>query len=68
MGLPILGDIDNIYKITRDMVWNFRETNYFGENMVIVGCGNVNHNQLVELSEKHFANIKRRNTIPIENT
>lgn len=43
MGMPILGDIDNIYEITREMVVDFRETNYFGENMVIVGTGNVNH-------------------------
>jgi len=43
MGMPILGDIDNIYEITRDMVVDFQKTNYYGENMVIVGSGNVNH-------------------------
>jgi len=67
MGLPILGDIDNIYQITREMVTDFRETNYFGENMVIVGCGNVNHKELVELSEKYFSNMPRRSQKPIPN-
>jgi predicted Zn-dependent peptidase len=43
MGQPILGDIDNIRQITRDMVVDFHATNYFGENMVIVGTGNVPH-------------------------
>lgn len=43
MGQPILGDIDNIYQIKRDMVVDFHKTNYFGENIVIVGTGAINH-------------------------
>lgn len=43
MGQPILGDIDNIYEINQDMVVDFHTTNYFGENMVIVGTGNIKH-------------------------
>ena len=43
MGSPILGEIDNIYRINRDMVANFHSANYFGQNMVIVGTGNINH-------------------------
>jgi len=36
------------------MVTDFHHTNYFGENIVIVGTGNVNHQVLVDLSERHF--------------
>ena len=43
MGQPILGDIDNIRQINRDMVVDFHQRNYFGENMVIVGAGAVDH-------------------------
>ena len=43
MGQPILGDIDNIRQINRDMVVDFHVTNYFGENMVIVGTGKIDH-------------------------
>lgn len=43
MGQPILGDIDNIRQINRDMVVNFKTANYFGENMVIVGTGAIEH-------------------------
>lgn len=43
MGQPILGDIDNIKSITRDMVVDFHQTNYFGENIVIVGTGKIEH-------------------------
>ena len=51
MGQPILGDIDNIREITRDMIVDFHSRNYFGENMVIVGAGAIGHNQLVDLVE-----------------
>ena len=43
MGQPILGDIDNIKQINRDMVVDFHRANYYGENMVIVGTGGISH-------------------------
>lgn len=43
MGQPILGDIDNIRAITRDMVVDFHKRFYFGENLVVVGTGNIDH-------------------------
>ena len=49
MGQPILGDIDNIYSINRDMIVDFHNANYYGDNMVIVATGNVNHDEVVEL-------------------
>lgn len=42
------------------MVVNFHADNYYGENMVIVGTGAVEHQQLVDLSEQHFGKLKRR--------
>ena len=43
MGQPILGDIDNIRQITREMIMDFHKRNYFGENIVIVGSGAIQH-------------------------
>lgn len=43
MGQPILGDIDNIRQINREMVTDFHARNYFGENIVIVGSGAIAH-------------------------
>jgi mitochondrial-processing peptidase subunit beta len=60
MGQPILGDIDNIRQINREMVVDFHSTNYFGENMVIVGTGAIEHQQLVDLAEQHFGNVQRK--------
>lgn len=67
MGQPILGDIDNIRSINRDMVVDFHATNYFGENMVIVGTGAIEHQQLVDLAEKYFSNVPRKSSRPIPN-
>ena len=60
MGQPILGDIDNIRMINREMVTDFHERNYFGENVVIVGAGAIGHEQLVDLVEQHFASLPRK--------
>lgn len=64
MGQPILGDIDNIRMLNRDMVTNFKAANYYGNNMVIVGTGAVDHQQLVDLAEKHFSSIPRTSNVP----
>jgi len=65
MGQPILGDIDNIRNINRDQVIDFKHRNYFGENMVIVGTGAIDHQQLVDLAEQHFATVPRTNSLPL---
>jgi processing peptidase subunit beta len=49
------------------MVVDFQQTNYFGDNMVVVGTGNVNHDQLVDLVDKHFSTIPKKNPKPINN-
>ena len=54
MGLPILGKIQNMYSITRDMIVDYHRSNYYGKNVTVIGVGNVNHNELTELSEKYF--------------
>lgn len=68
MGQPILGDIDNIRQINRDMVVDFHRRNYYGENMVVVGSGAIDHQQLVDLVEQHFASMPRNTTLPKNST
>ena len=68
MGLPILGEITNINSITRDMIVEFHHNHYYGENMVIVGTGNVKHDEIVDMAEEKFGKVsklwpgQRRNT------
>ncbi len=54
--------------INRDMVVDFHHTNYFGENIVIVGTGKIEHQQLVDLSERYFSNLPRKAPKPIVGT
>ena len=54
MGMPILGEIENIFNVTSDMVVDFWKRNYFGENIVIVGAGNIQLNKLSDLAWEHF--------------
>jgi len=43
MGLPILGSIHNIQNISRDMVVEYHDNYYKGENIVVVGTGSLDH-------------------------
>ena len=61
MGLPILGVIENIHRISRDMIVDFHQRMYYGENLMVVGTGNIEHQQLVDLTEQHFGRLQRTN-------
>ena len=43
MSLPILGKINNMYSIDRDMIVNYHKANYYGGNFIVVGGGGINH-------------------------
>ena len=49
------------------MVVDFHDTNYFGDNMCIIGTGNVDHQQLVDLSEKYFHTLPKKAPRKINN-
>jgi len=59
MGQPILGDVDNIYSVTQDMVKEYHATHYVGKNMVIVGVGNLNHKEFVDQVANSFGNMSK---------
>jgi processing peptidase subunit beta len=60
LGRTILGSVDNIKSITRNDILNYVQTHYTAPRMVICGAGAVDHEQLVSLSRKLFANIPSR--------
>ena len=43
MGQPSKGDRDNVHSLKVDHLRDFHSTNYFGDNLVVVGAGNINH-------------------------
>jgi predicted Zn-dependent peptidase len=58
MGQPILGDIDNINNVTKDMVKEYHATHYIEKNLIIVGTGNINQKEFVDMEAKKFGNMK----------
>jgi predicted Zn-dependent peptidase len=46
-----------MYSIDRDMITRYKAANYFGKNLIVVGGGNVNHNELCRLMDKHFGHM-----------
>ncbi|KAM0720595.1 hypothetical protein Q7P37_004731 [Cladosporium fusiforme] len=57
LGRTILGPQENIRSIQRTDLENYIKTNYTADRMVLVGSGGVPHEQLVDLAEKHFAQL-----------
>jgi processing peptidase subunit alpha/processing peptidase subunit beta len=60
MALPILGKINNMYTIDRDVVVKFHKANYFGENLIVVGCGDIKHDELCKFVLESFQKLPRK--------
>ena len=58
MGQPALGDIDNVNNVTPEMIKEFHSNYYTGENLVVVGTGNINHQEFVDQVSTSFGKIK----------
>lgn len=57
LGRTILGPEENIRSISKADIEEYVNTHYIAPRMVVAGAGAVNHDQLVELSEKHFGSV-----------
>ena len=68
LGRTILGPAKNIKSISRDDLVHYINTHYKGPRMVLAGAGGVNHKDLCDMAEKHFAKIGVNvpNEIPID--
>ncbi|XP_042903417.1 cytochrome b-c1 complex subunit 1, mitochondrial [Parasteatoda tepidariorum] len=55
LGKSILGPSENIKTITADDLTFYVRNNFLSSRMALVGSGNINHNDLVKLAEKHFS-------------
>lgn len=58
LGRTILGPKENIASIQRPDLVDYISTNYTADRMVLVSAGGIPHQQLVELAEKNFSNLK----------
>jgi len=58
LGRPILGPPAFIKSATKENFTSFVNRWYVAENMIVVGVGDIEHDDFVRMVEKHFSNIK----------
>eukprot|EP00356_Strombidium_inclinatum_P006304 CAMPEP_0170484666 /NCGR_PEP_ID=MMETSP0208-20121228/4066_1 /TAXON_ID=197538 /ORGANISM="Strombidium inclinatum, Strain S3" /LENGTH=468 /DNA_ID=CAMNT_0010758043 /DNA_START=236 /DNA_END=1642 /DNA_ORIENTATION=+ len=68
LGQPIKGDRDMTATLTADYLRDFHSANYIGDNVVVVGTGNIDHEAFVEQVEQHFESLPKTSSVPVENT
>jgi len=59
MGRPVLGTEAIIRGMKREALPGFMAAHYTPENMVISACGNLEHDQVVDLVARHFADLPK---------
>lgn len=59
MGQPIRGERDNLKNVSLEDIRDFHRNHYYGDNLTVVAVGDVNHQQIVDLVEQHFASIPK---------
>jgi predicted Zn-dependent peptidase len=61
LGFPVIGLEENVRSFTRDHLVERRNNYYTADRAVIAGAGNIRHDRFVELVEKYFHGMKRKN-------
>jgi predicted Zn-dependent peptidase len=64
MGRPVLGTEAIIRGLKRDALPGFMGQHYTPENMVVAACGNLEHEAVVDLVARHFADLPKSNLQP----
>ena len=59
MGRPVLGTEERIQVATRAMLMGYMRSHYTTSNTVIAAVGNLHHDNVLELVERHFADLPR---------
>jgi predicted Zn-dependent peptidase len=64
MGRPVLGTEQIIRGMKREALPGFMSQHYTPDNMVIAACGNLRHEEVVELAQRHFADLPQAERLP----
>lgn len=59
LGQPIKGDADILANLTADDLRHYQAANYFGDNLVVVGTGNLNHEEFVNQVNNAFQSVSK---------
>jgi len=68
LGQPIKGDADMLAHLSVDDLAQFKAQNYFGDNLVVVGSGNISHEAFVDMVNQSFSNVSKTATGQQANT
>lgn len=60
LGLPILGNEENIDRFTRDMLLEHLQKHYSPDNLIITATGRISHDLFVEKAERVFCDVKKQ--------
>lgn len=64
MGKPILGRISNLVNIKREMIVDFHNRNYVGENIIVIGVGDIPpHNVFMDMVFKKFSGYPAKSEV-----
>ena len=59
IGSPILGDIDNIQNVNKQMIEEYYHSNYVGKKLIIIATGGVKHDQFVQMVADKFGKMSK---------
>ena len=68
LGQPKKGDPDKLQTLSVDDLAAFRGANYFGDNLIIVGTGCVDHDAFVSAVDQHFGTVAKSTAVPEANS
>ena len=68
MGQPVKGDRDLTHTLGIDHLKDYHTANYFGDNVVVVATGDVNHDQIVDAVDQAFSALPKTSSVQIKNT
>ena len=57
LSRTILGPVENINSISADDIVRYIKTNYPAPRMVLVGAGDIDHEELVKHAGDHFGSV-----------
>jgi predicted Zn-dependent peptidase len=64
LGRPIIGTKKTITAFEREAIVNYHRRFYAPANLTITAAGNLKHEQIVELAERHFGGLPQGGEIP----
>lgn len=66
LGRPILGTAENVRGFSPETLSDYMANQYTPDRMVVSGAGNINHNELVDLTSSLFKKTKSPANIEVE--